>query len=120
MDATPVSIVGGFVFVSSTLVGLVVWMLKRLIEKTVPEQNELFRSEMEKERQMCRDAFATMTVAIVNAQTAIGTLGAAIVSAQTAIQANQVTIVQALKIISEHHDMSLGFIKEWREKAVAK
>lgn len=53
--AMPPTFAGAFILVFITMTGLVVWIVKRLFDHTIPEQQKLFKEELAAERSVCQN-----------------------------------------------------------------
>lgn len=70
-DGTPTSIIGAFIMSFVALIGVVVWLIRRLVDGTIPALQATFSEQMAAERAMCREEFGQLSTAIRDNQASI-------------------------------------------------
>lgn len=99
MENSPTLLVGLIGMVTS-LVGVIIWIVKRFLEVTIPEQQKLFQEQIAKERETfekIRDKDRDLVLTIHRDMTAeLHELGQAVAANQEVLEQNQRSLEQLL------------------------
>jgi uncharacterized membrane-anchored protein YhcB (DUF1043 family) len=119
----PTTAIGALIFVCVSLLGIIIWIVKRVFDTTIPQMQELFREQLQKQQEMFREevrherAFFAETLANHLKTTSAAELqllaridrnSESILRLGNAVEQNQQAISRSLEMQEQHYE-------EWRQ-----
>ena len=132
--STPTSVVTAIVVAFGSVVGLVVWIVRRLFDVTLPEQQKLFQHELTTTRdffaeqikteriffsQMLERIIADTKSAHADVLARLEKQNETLTGCLNAVQENQTGIRETIRISEEHFEHWQAVAMEWRDLTAA-